>query len=287
MTTGTASVCSEKGDTWPKILKCNYEKYGDNHKAMRYKFFGIWQPYTWKDYYLNVKYLALGLLSIGFEPGNKVLIIGDNAPQWYYAELAAQANHGVSVGAYADLTPKEIQYIAENCEARFAIVEDQEQIDKLVQIKDELPLLKKIIYWNYKGLAHYSDPLLTGFREILRLGEEYEGEHPGVFEQNVNTGQPDDVCAIVYTSGATGVAPKGAVHTYQSLRTGADYLLRLDPWFEKDNVVPYLPAVWITEQWYGIGCHLLSGSILNFPERLPPLIGEHPELSRSYRNATA
>jgi len=266
MTTGTASVYSEKVDTWPKILKYNYEKYGNNHKAMRYKFFGIWQPYTWKDYYLNVKHLALGLLSIGFEPGDKVLIIGDNAPQWYYAELAAQANHGISVGAYSDLTPKEIQYIAEKCEARFAIVEDQEQIDKLIQIKDELPLLKKIIYWNYKGLAHYSDSLLMGFREILRLGEKYEEEHPGVFEKNVDTGKPDDVCAIVYTSGATGVAPKGAIHTYQTLSTGADYLLRLDPWSDKDNVVPYLPPVWITEQWFGIGCHLLSGSILNFSE---------------------
>jgi len=266
MTTGTTSVYSEKGDTWPKILKYNYEKYSDNHKAMRYKFFGIWQPYTWKDYYLNVKHLALGLLSIGFEPGDKVLIIGDNAPQWYYAELAAQANHGVSVGAYSDLTPKEIQYITENCEARFAVVEDQEQVDKFLQIKDELPLLKRVIYWDYKGLAHYNDSLLMGFREILRLGETYEGEHPGAFEQNVDTGKPDDVCAIVYTSGTTGVAPKGAVHTYQTMRAGADYHLHLDPWYENDNTAPHLPPVWMTEQWFGIGCHLLSGSILNFAE---------------------
>jgi long-chain acyl-CoA synthetase len=266
MTTGTASVYKEKGDTWPQILKYNYEQYGDNHTAMRYKFLGIWQPYTWKDYYVHVKYLALGLLSIGFEPGDKVLVIGDNAPQWYYAELAAQANHGVSVGAYSDLTAQEIQYIAHNCEARFAIVEDQEQIDKLIQIKDELPLLKKIIYWNYKGLAHYTDSLLMGFREILRLGEQYEGEHPGVFEQNVDAGKPDDVCAIVYTSGTTGAAPKPAVHTYRTIKAGTDYHLRLDPWHEDDNIAPYLPPVWMTEQWLGIGCHLLSGSILNFSE---------------------
>jgi len=266
MTTGTTSVYSEKGDTWPKILKYNYEKYSDNHKAMRYKFFGIWQPYTWKDYYLNVKHLALGLLSIGFEPGDKVLIIGDNAPQWYYAELAAQANHGVSVGAYSDLTPQEIKYIAENCEARFAVVEDQEQIDKFLQIKDELPLLKRAIYWNYKGLAHYNDPLLLGYREILRLGEKHEQEHDGLFEQNVDTGKGDDVCAIVYTSGTTGVAPNGAVHTYRTMRAGADHHLQLDPWYENDNVVPYLPPAWMTEQWLEIGCHLLSGSILNFAE---------------------
>ncbi len=256
----------EKGDTWPKILKYNYEKYGDKRRAMRYKHYGIWQPYTWKDYYLNVKYLALGLLSLGFEPGDKLLIIGDNAPQWYNAELAAQANHGASVGVYSDLIPPEIKYIAENSEARFAIVEDQEQVDKFLEIKDELPLLKKVIYWSYKGLAHYDDPILMGYRQVLQLGEKYEEEYPGFFEQNVETGKADDVCALVYTSGTTGAAPKGAVHTYRTMRTSADYHLHLDPWFENDNVLPYLPPAWMTEQWLGIGCHLLSGSILNFAE---------------------
>jgi long-chain acyl-CoA synthetase len=266
MTTGIEQVYREKGDTWPKILKYNYEKYGDNHRAMRYKHYGIWQPYTWKDYYLSVKHLALGLLSIGFEPGDKVLIIGDNAPQWYYAELAAQANHGASVGLYSDLIPLEIKYIAENSEARFAIVEDQEQVDKFLQIKDELPLLKKVIYWSYKGLAHYDDHILVGYMQVLQLGKKYEEEHPGLFEQNVETGKADDVCALVYTSGTTGAAPKGAVHTYRTMRTGADYHLHLDPWYENDNVVPYLPPAWMTEQWFGIGCHLLSASILNFAE---------------------
>lgn len=266
MATEMEQVYREKGDTWPKILKYNYEKYGDNHRAMRYKHYGIWQPYTWKDYYLNVKYLALGLLSLGFEPGDKLLIIGDNAPQWYNAELATQANHGASVGLYSDLIPPEIKYIAENSEARFAIVEDQEQVDKFLEIKDELPLLKKVIYWSYKGLAHYDDPILMGYRQVLQLGEKYEEEHPGFFEQNVETGKADDVCALVYTSGTTGAAPKGAVHTYRTMRMGADYHLHLDPWFENDNVLPYLPPAWMTEQWLGIGCHLLSGNILNFAE---------------------
>jgi long-chain acyl-CoA synthetase len=266
MTTGMDQLYKEKGDTWPKVLTHNYEKYGDNQRAMRYKHFGIWQPLTWKDYYVSVKYLALGLLSLGFEPGDKVLIMGDNAPQWYYAELAAQANHGAAVGLYSDLTPPEIKYIAENSDVRFAIVEDQEQVDKFLQIKHELPLLRKIIYWNYKGLAHYDDPVLMGYREVLREGRTYEEEHPGLFEHNVETGKADDVCAIVYTSGTTGAAPKGAVHTYRTMRAGADYHLHLDPWDEHDNVLPYLPPAWMTEQWFGIGCHLLSASILNFAE---------------------
>ncbi len=259
-------VSGEKGDTWPKILKYNYNQYGDHHRAMRHKHNGIWQPYTWKDYYLNVKNLALGLLSLGFEPGDKVVIIGDNAPQWYYAELATQANHGVSVGVYSDLTPSEIKYIVENSEARFAVVEDQEQVDKVMQIKNELPLLKKMIYWNYKGLAHYDDPLLMGYEEVLQQGRKYEEQHPGLFEQNVATGKADDVCALIYTSGTEGVAPRGAVHSYRTMRASVDYHLRLDPWYESDNVVPYLPPAWATEQWFGIGCHLLSASILNFAE---------------------
>jgi long-chain acyl-CoA synthetase len=266
MTTGRAQLYREKGDTWPKVLKYNYEKYGDTSRAMRHKHYGIWQPYTWKDYYRNVKSLALGLMSLGLKPGDKVLIVGDNAPEWYYAELAAQADHAVSVGAYSDLTPTEIKYMAENSEARFAAVQDQEQVDKLLQVKDALPRLKKVIYWDYKGLAHYEDPILIGFREVLDLGEKYAEEHQGLFERNVESGKADDVCAIVYTSGTTDEAPKGSVHTYRTLRAGAEYHLRLDPWHEDDNLVPYLPPVWINEQWLSIGCHLLSASTLNFAE---------------------
>jgi long-chain acyl-CoA synthetase len=266
MTTEIGQAYREKGDTWPKILKYNCEKYGDSHVAMRHKRYGIWQCYTWKDYYLNAKYLALGLLALGFEPGDKVLIIGDNAPQWYYAELATQANHGASVGVYPDSTPLEIKYFAENSEARFVLAQDQEQVDKLLEIKDALPLLEKVVYWSYKGLAHYDDPILMGYRQVLQLGEKYEGEHPGLFEQNVEAGSADDVCALIYTSGTTGAAPKGAVHTYRTMRAGAAYHLQLDPWHENDNVVPYLPPVWMTEQWFTIGCHLLSASILNFAE---------------------
>jgi long-chain acyl-CoA synthetase len=266
MTTEVEQGYREKGDTWPKTLKYNYEKYGDSQVAMRDKRYGIWQPYTWKDYYLNVKYLALGLLSLGFEPGDKVLILGDNAPQWYYAELAAQANHGASVGVYPDSSPLEMEYFAENSESRFAVVQDQEQVDKLLEIIGDLPLLEKVIYWNYKGLAHYDEPVLMGYQQVLQLGEKYEETHPGLYEQNVETGNADDVCALVYTSGTTEAVPKGAVHTYRTMRAGAEYHLHLDPWRENDNVVPYLPPAWMTGQWFTIGCHLLSASILNFAE---------------------
>ncbi|MBN2058838.1 MAG: AMP-binding protein [Deltaproteobacteria bacterium] len=255
-----------KGDTWPKILKYNYEKYGDDNRAMRYKHHGIWKPFTWKDYYHNVKYLALGLLSFGFESGDRALILGDSAPQYYYGQLAVQAIHGVSVGLYSESTPQEIKYFAENSGAGFAIVEDQEQVDKILEIIDDLPMLKKIIYWNYKGLVHYNENELVGYTRVIELGKEYEREHHGVFEDNVEAGKGDDICSIIYTAGTTGALPKGAVHTYKTMRASVDSILGLDPWYDHDNIVPYLPPVWIYEQFFGIGCHLLSGCTLNFGE---------------------
>ncbi len=266
MTSESGQLYREKGDTWPKVLRHNFLKYGDSRVAMRYKHYGIWQRFTWKDYYLGAKYLALGLLSMGFEPSDRLLIIGDNAPQWYYAELAAQANHGTPVGLYPDLTPAEIKYIALDSGARFAIVEDQEQVDKLLEIKDELPGLKKIIYWVYKGLSDYNDTTLIGYQQVMDSGIEYEKQHGELFEHNIETGKEDDVCAIVYTSGTTETNPKGAVHTYRTMRASSEYFLHLDSWQENDNIVPILPPGGITEQWFDIGCHLLSANILNFAE---------------------
>jgi long-chain acyl-CoA synthetase len=255
-----------RGDTWPKVLRYNFEKYGDRHRAMRQKRFGIWQPYTWQDYFLNVKYLALGLLALGFRSDDKLLIVGDNAPEWYFAELAAQSNHGLSVGLYSDLAEGEIRQIAADSEAAFAVVEDQEQVDKFLQIKGDLPLLKKIIYWRYKGLSHYRDQAFVGYRQVLELGREYEKEHPGRFEENVAAGRADDHCALVYTSGTTGETPRGAVHSFRTLMYGSECYLRLDDWRETDKIVSYQPPAWITEQWLGLGCHLLSGGVINFPE---------------------
>jgi long-chain acyl-CoA synthetase len=256
----------EKGDTWPKILKYNYETYGDRRRAMRHKHYGIWQPYTWKDYYLNVKYLSLGLLALGFEPEDKALIIGDNAPQWYYAELAVQANRGVAVGMFSESLPQEIKTIAENCDVSIAFAEGQEQVDKFLQIRDQLPQLKKIIFWNYKGLAHYDDEMLIGYREIIERGKAYAAENKGIFEQKIEAGQADDICVIVHTAGTTGSTPKAVMHSFRTLRAGAEQLLQLDPWTSEDNLVPYLPPVWINEQWLGIACHLLSAGVMNFAE---------------------
>jgi long-chain acyl-CoA synthetase len=255
-----------KYDTWPKVLKYNAEKYGHRSKAMRYKHYGIWQTYSWQDYYQNVKYLALGLLALGFKPGDRLLIVGDNAPEWYFSEMAAQSNLGISVGLYSDLSPAEVKTLAVRSGASFAIAQDQEQVDKFLQIEKDLPGLKKVVYWDPKGLSNYKSQLLIGFREVLGMGREYEKAHPNLFEENISKGKADDICALVSTSGTTGEDPKCAMHSYQTLRCGSEFHLQHDNWKEKDNLISYLPPAWITEQWLSFGCHLLSGSIVNFSE---------------------
>lgn len=252
-------------DTWPKVLDYNSRTLGHKHAAMRYKHYGIWQSLSWQDYYSSVKYLALGLLSLGFQPGDKLLIVGDNAPHWYFAELAAQCNRGVSVGLYSDLSAGEIECIARNSEARFAMVEDQEQVDKLSSIRDRLPALRSVIYWRYKGLGGEADSSLIGFRSIVEVGRRYEADHPQRFDENVRAGTAADVCAVVYTSGTTG-DPKGAFHSYASLMAGALPFYRQDRLNSGDNFATYLPPAWITEQSLAFGCHLLSGGTVDFAE---------------------
>ena len=147
--------------TWPKALAANYEKHA-SLRAMRYKHYGIWHSVSWRDYYFDVKYLALGLAALGFAPQERLLIVGEPSPQWYSAELAAQALHGVAVGVPSDVSFSEVGAIISETGARIAVCEGQEQVDKLLETNSSLA---KIIYWNYKGLAHYEDPVLAGYRE--------------------------------------------------------------------------------------------------------------------------
>ena len=208
-------------DTLPKILLRNYQKYGDRRIAVRQKDFGIWNRYTWKEYYQNVKYFSLGLISLGLEPGDKVTIIGENAPEWFWSEYAVQAAGGVPSGIYTDSIPSEISYIVNHAQSKFVIAEDQEQVDKFLKLKDENELthVKRIIYWDPKGLRNYDDPILMPYNQVQELGREYEKEHPGLFEQTIEQGGKDDLSVILYTSGTTGL-PKGAMLTQGSLVAG-------------------------------------------------------------------
>ena len=253
-------------DTLPKLLKFNYGKYGDKKVAMRVKELGIWQEYTWKDYYENAKYFSLGLLSLGLEWGDKVAILGENKPEWYWAELATQAAGGVVVGIFTDCMPDEVKYYVEHSDSKFVIAHDQEQVDKILQIKGELPLVKKVIYWDPKGVWNYDDQILMSFNEVIELGSEYGKQRPDLFEANVERGCGDDMAVICYTSGTTGL-PKAAILTHNSVigRSRAHY--DIDVWREDEQYVSFLPPAWVVEQGLGVAGALLSGMEVSFPEK--------------------
>jgi long-chain acyl-CoA synthetase len=258
-------------DTLPKLIKANYEKRG-NGVAMAMKNFGIWQRYTWKDYYERVKYLSLAFISLGLKTGDKVCIIGDNEPEWFWAEFAVQAAGGIATGIFVDSIPSEVKYIAEHSGAKFAIVNDQEQTDKFLAIKDELPSLKKVIYWDPKGLRNYDEPIIISFAEVIELGKKYEKTHPDLFQKNVAKGKGDDVAFIYYTSGTTGL-PKGAVITHKGLINTAKGFINRYPLNESDDLVSNFPAAWVGDSFFATVPHLLTGARLNFPEE-PETIAE-------------
>ena len=145
-------------ETIPQLIKSNYETWGQR-AAMSMKHRGIWRRYSWKEYYENVKFFSLGLISLGFKPGDVVCIIGDNEPEWFWGEFAAQAAGGIATGIFVDAIPSEVKYVAAHAGAKFAIVNDQEQTDKFLEIKEELPSLKKVIYWDPKGLKNYPETM--------------------------------------------------------------------------------------------------------------------------------
>lgn len=270
----------ENIDTIPKIIKHNSEKWGDRIGIAK-KDFGIWQTYTWREYYEKVKYLSLGLISLGLEPGDRVCIIGDNEPEWFWGEFATQAAGGIPTGIFVDSIPSEVKYIAEHSDAKFAIVNDQEQTDKFLQIKDELPLLKKIIYWDPKGLKNYDDPILISFAEVIKLGRKYEKEHPGFFEELIEKGKGDDIAFIYYTSGTTGL-PKGAALTHQALISTSQSFLDRYPLNENDEVISNFPAPWVGDSFFSTIPHLLTGARLNAPEEPETIAEDTREIGPSF-----
>jgi long-chain acyl-CoA synthetase len=252
-------------DTLPKNLRIKCKKDPDKD-AMRVKDRGIWVTYSWRDYYENVKYFCLGLMSLGFKRRDTVSIIGENKPEWFWAELAAHGAGGVISGIFADCAPEEVKYFVQSAESRFAVVHDQEQVDKFLMIRDEIPLIEKVIYWDPKGLWNYEDPLLMSFTEVQDLGREYEKKHPNLFGESIDQGKGDDVAVISWTSGTTGL-PKGTMFTHSYLCGLAVDWAKLDGWYGKNyEHFSLMPPAWAIEQLMGIACSFLCDLVVNFAE---------------------
>ncbi len=253
-------------DTLPKLLLERAREHGSGKTALREKEYGIWQQYSWADYLAHVRDFSLGLVFLGLLPGETVAIIGDNRPEWVFAELAAQAAGAVSVGLYQDSILKEVIYIIGHSDARFIVAEDQEQVDKFLDAaRGELSNIRKIIYTDPRGMRSYRDDLLIDFRDVEELGRRYGETHPDAFAATIARGTADDLAIIAYTSGTTGY-PKGSMLSHRNLLEMALHLHSVDPKKPSDEFVSFLPLAWMGEQMIAVASALAVGFTINFPE---------------------
>src|SRR5579859_4684014 len=248
-------------DTLPKCLIENAQHYG-NQVALREKEFGIWQSITWREFADHVTHFALGLWALGIQRGERVAIIGDNRPEWLYAELGAQAVGGIPIGIYQDSVAEEVLYILNEALVRFVVVEDQEQVDKLIEVWDQLRCVEKVIFYDPKGLRHYQEPYLMAFESVEALGEQQDST---VFEKNLAQGQGADVAIFSTTSGTTA-KPKLAMLTHDNLLQMGRNFTMLDPLQPGDDFVSLLPLAWIGEHMISLSCALQVPLTVNFPE---------------------
>ena len=253
------------GDTSRKSRGTGCPKVAGHRAPMRQQDKGIWREYSLQQSYEQVRRLTLGSISLGLKRGEKVCIIGDNDPQYFWAQLAIQAAGGVAVGIFTDSIPAEIQHIVQHSDSVLVFAKDQEQCDKFLVIRDQIPAVRRVIYWDDKGLWSYNDPWLMSFEAVQALGQSLDAEQPDLFDRSVGEGRGDDLAIFCYTSGTTG-QPKGAMISHSNLILGADQGVRVDPRGPTDEYVSFLPPAWITENALGLTYHLRFGVVVNFPE---------------------
>ena len=250
--------------TLPELLQRNARDFRDR-PAIREKDRGIWQTHTWAQYHDNVRDFAHGLAALGFKRDDKLSVIGDNRPRLYWAQVAAQALGGVSVPVYQDSIARELAYVWQHAEVSVIVAEDQEQVDKILGLKDQLPALRLVIFDDARGMAHYGQDWLKAFPDVLALGREFEASHPRFFEEEVDKGAPGDVAMISYTSGTTG-NPKGAMLTHANAVETARIFMRAEDVRADDEWLSYLPMAWVGDAIYSLVLSLAAGFCCNCPE---------------------
>jgi long-chain acyl-CoA synthetase len=256
----------ENLDTISKLLRHRALEYGHRQMAMRKKDYGIWNEYSWQDVYEHVKKIANGLLSLGFEKGDKITIIGDNDPEWFWTEWAAQSLGGAAVGVYIDCIPSEVKYYIDHSDSTFVFARDQEQVDKILEIFDQLPKLKKVIYWDPRGLWFYDTSKAMDIKALEDLGQHYAKDRPDLFENLLSQGKGDDIAVFCYTSGTTGL-PKGAMLSHKNLFYAVEALEQYNPLLPMENYLSYISPAWLTEQILGLCGGVSIPLVLHFPEK--------------------
>ena len=253
-------------DTLPRLFRHVVRERGDR-VAMREKQLGIWRGISWREYGERAKHVGLGLVALGLRPRDVVSIIADNMPEWLYTDLGVMSVAGVPNGIYTTDSAKQVEYIVSDSGTRFVFAENEEQLDKLLEVRARCPGLVKIIVYDMEGLHAFRDEQVMSFEALLALGERYDREHPGAFDQMVDIAQRDDLAILVYTSGTTG-PPKGAMLSHRNILFQLAYADFITPLGEGDQQLSFLPLCHVAERTFTVFNPLYTGSTVNFAESI-------------------
>jgi long-chain acyl-CoA synthetase len=244
---------------WKKV-----QERGDK-VAMRYKDLGIWRAITWREYGENAKHTGLGFAALGLARGGVVSIMAEGTPEWLYSDIGTQALGGVANGIYTTDSAKQVEYIVNHSRTVIFVAENEEQLDKILDVRERCPALKKIVVIDEEGLADFSDPMVVSFARLMELGREFEQANPGYWERELAAGKPADLAILIYTSGTTG-APKGAMISNRNIMFQMENVGNVLELRENDEQLSFLPLCHIAERSFTAYWQMRAGTVVNFAE---------------------
>ncbi len=267
-------------DTFPKLLRHQAVRLA-SRPALMEKEYGIWQTWTWEDYFDEVRRFAAGLSALGFSRDDKLFIIGQNRPRLYFAISAAQSLGGVPVPTYYDSVAEEMKFVIGHAGARYVVAEDQEQVDKVLEIRESCPDVEMIIYDDERGLSDYDPAFVRSFESIQAAGAEKLASEPDLVDREIDRGRGSDTSVILYTSGTTGT-PKGVVLTFDNIRSIAQVCCDLEGLNETDSVIAYLPMAWIVDHFISYAQAHICGFCVCCPESPETVMQDSREIGPTY-----
>ncbi|MHB8138347.1 MAG: AMP-binding protein [Smithellaceae bacterium] len=267
--------------TLPKLLAKNAEVFGDTKTAIREKAYGIWRKYTWNDYLSYVKKTAAGFAALNMKRGDNLCMVVNNAPEWLFTELATHALGGTSLNLFTSSIADELAFSIGRISSPIVVVQDQEQVDKLLEVKDRLIHTLKVVYIDPTGMTSYeNDPWLISYAGLLEIGEKFIADHPGYIEEEIGKGRPQDIAVMIQTSGTTGV-PKMAMLSHRNLVTMAAQWIEAAHIKPEENWISMSPPAWIVDQMWGMGVALGSAMTMNFPETAETVLEDFRDIGPS------
>ena len=267
-------------DTFPRLL-AHHARTRPRATAIREKDLGIWQSWTWQQMQQEVTEVAAGLLQAGFKRGQHLAIIGENRPRLYFTMTAVQCLGGIPVPMYEDATAAEMAFVFDNAEIHFAVVEDQEQVDKVLEIREKVPHLQQIFYDDARGLRHYQQPGLQSYEALRAGGQQLLKQQPAVIEDEIAKGRATDTAAMFYTSGTTGNA-KGVVLGYDNLIAAGRAGAEMEALSSNEEVLAYLPMAWVGQNIFSYTQWLVCGFTVNCPESAATVTADMREIGPTY-----